>query len=463
MHYPPRPDPRPLCAALALVVTACQPASDKLSGVDTAESLAPRDVTVEGSALVPTVAVVRWRTDVPTTGAVAFGETVDYDRATPVEDEPATEHEALLLGLYEDATFHFEVQSIDGDDVVGSGDLEVETGALVAELPALEMGGEAGVVAGFMAGPLIGLSNAAAIFDGSGRPVWAVSTPMGTLDLRVIPSVDGASVLAMAAGVESDVDSLLAGSLLRYAYTGELVEEIPVPYLSQDFVELPDGVLAALVLDPLDDAGFPGSYGNQIVEIDADGAASVVWDARDHFDPGTTGAVEGDATWTHANALDYDPIEDLYYVTLRDFSAILAIERATGEIRWTLGGEASSFAAGPGTLFPQLLHQLDVVGDTVLIFDNGDPEEGSSRVVELELDEEAHTATQIWSHAHHPPLAVYAKGDVTRLSSGDVLITWSTAGELEVVDPTGTTRWRVNTALGTAMAYTTVVDSLYPR
>lgn len=53
-------------------------------------------------------------------------------------------------------------------------------------------------------------------------------------------------------------------------------------------------------------------------------------------------------------------------------------------------------------------------------------------------------ATERWRYPHAPPLRVEALGSVDRLSTGGTVITWSTAGEVQVVDPAGGVEWQLH-------------------
>ena len=100
-----------------------------------------------------------------------------------------------------------------------------------------------------------------------------------------------------------------------------------MPLLAHDFVEHPDGTLAAIVVEERDFQGAP-LRGDKIVEIAPDGDA----DARSGA-PGTASippSSPGDDPamgWTFANALDYDPVADVYYLGMRNFSSIARINR----------------------------------------------------------------------------------------------------------------------------------------
>ena len=144
-----------------------------------------------------------------------------------------------------------------------------------------------------------------------------------------------------------------------------------------------------------------------------------------------------------------------YYVSLRNFSTIVKIDRVTGEQLWSLGGESSSFktAAGSTDLFHHQ-HQFTMVDDGIVVFDNGLVENSDSRAVEYRLDETAGTAELVWEHHNDPPLFCAVLGDVHRLRNGNTLITWSGLGQIDEVTPQGEVVWRLNSRMGNGFGFT---------
>ena len=202
--------------------------------------------------------------------------------------------------------------------------------------------------------------------------------------------------------------------------------------------------------------------GDGIVEIGPDGTFTPVWSVWDHleYDPGME--VDPGAGWSHANALQYDKTEDVYYLSLRNFDSILKIDRATGEVLWTLGGQHSDFtlANGDKRLF-QHQHQFRILDGGVLVFDNGTSEQFDSRVVEYALDEDQGRAELAWEHHDEPPVHTLALGDVERLENGNTLISWGAVGQVDDVTPEGERVWRLHVEIGHGFGYTIWREVLY--
>ena len=306
---------------------------------------------------------------------------------------------------------------------------------------------------------ILGTTTAVTIINPQGEIVW-YHTDGRELDIyRVRLSIDGTTLLYNAASVSGDPAD--DSELVRVALDGSESSSIPVPLLAHDFVELPDGTLAAIVVEYRD---FEGASlrGDKIVEIDPDGELTTVWSAWDCFDPA---AVKGDDIehgWTFANALDYHPAEDAYYLGMRNFSSITKIDRESGDCEWVLGLAASTidFAEGSARFLHQ--HQFDLHGDHILVLDNDGTPGNESRVLEYELDLEANLATEVWSYTADPSVYTLVLGESTRLNNGDTFVNWSAAGQLERVTADGESIWKLNTAAGFVFGYHTLAKSLYP-
>src|SRR5205085_11822709 len=114
---------------------------------------------------------------------------------------------------------------------------------------------------------------------------------------------------------------------------------VSVPLLTHDWVELPDGTICATVYDKREVDGTAW-IGDKLVELTReDGVVRDVWNAWDAIpvEPALWGDLT-DHTWTHANALDYDPVADTYLLGLRNYSSILVLDRATGALVDAISG-----------------------------------------------------------------------------------------------------------------------------
>lgn len=434
--------------------------TDADSDTVVAGDLAPTDITAEVSPHVVTVVRVRWTTAQPTVGYVEFGETDGYRWRTPTEATPTTEHEALLLGLWPDATFHFRV--VTEDDGTASADHTVTTGTIPSVLPRVTVTGDA-TFDGWVVMPIQGAEQGIAVLDTEGRYVWywLVDPAGGPYNLMAaFYAADKQGFAYGLAGSES-AGNMDRGSIRRVPWWGEAEQIYALPYFDHDVTQLPDGTFAAVVFEPNDTYG---TNADTIVEVTADLTSHTqVWSAWEAYDPETFATDHlGAHNWTHANAIEYEPSTDSYYLNCKEWASLLKIDRPTGEVLWGMNGEANRFEYLDGTEPILLQHQFEVLdGGDLLVFDNGEAARGYSQIVELDVDEAAMTVSQTWDYVRDPPLWVFAKGDVRRLANGNTLVVWSSAGEVQEVTTAGEVVWQLNTDLGYATTFIDLVDSLY--
>ncbi len=455
--------------ALLFLPVACEPDSAPPKGTTTPTATtgnddsapvgelgetAPENIVVELSDEVRTVARVSWTTRAATSGYVRFGENGSLNLATNTTT-PGTEHSVLLLGVPPATLVELEVVTV-GDPEVVSARQSYTTGALPPELPVTSTTGAVeSWVGGYQVLPLQGSSFAVTIVDDQGRFVWYDMLEPGFNLMRALLSADGTRMLYCLAGPQ---DNLSVGVIRQVdLYTGAHVD-VPFPYIDHDFIELPDGTWAGIVVSET-----AGNVFDRILEMPAGGGDTVeVWNAYEDpvllefLDTAPMGT-----NFTHANALDYDPVEDAYYVSLKNLGTIVKIDRATGNSVWHLNGLPNSFEALAGTPQVELAHQFQMLPGKVLIFDNGPTTRGWSQVLEMALDEDAMTVELLWSYRHDPDLYVFAKGDVERFADGGTQAVWSSAGEIQNLNAAGDLVWQFNTSIGFAITFVQRVESLY--
>ncbi len=447
----------PLLALLAL--TACT---------------SPLDVAleVELSEAIPTVVTVSWEPEHP--GAegmgVEFGVGPALDRRVTARLADDGRCRAQLLGLKPSTRYRLRAVEEDGGTTYASDRQTVETGPAPAGLPGLTVERTAGRIpaGGFLVTSLLSSPSWAVILDGDGDYVWWHG-PGDEWERSFVPrahlSRDGEHVLyeASASALAEGDDGVVGERMLvRVSLDGSEVETLSLPGCHHDFVELPDGAVAAIVSDVREVDGEEVE-GDRIVELDWNGEERASWSTWDHleYDPADITA-DDDPGWTHANALDFDEGRDAYTLSLRNLDAILRIDRGTGDILWQMGGVDSDFDAALNVLpLFQRQHQFQHLEGGLLVFDNGTVDEMRSRAVEYSYDEGASEleVRQVWTHVDDPPLFSIGFGDVTRLPSDHTLITWSSPGQIDEVNGDGDLVWRLNAAMGAGFGYTTWVDS----
>jgi arylsulfotransferase ASST len=132
----------------------------------------------------------------------------------------------------------------------------------------------------------------------------------------------------------------------------------------------------------------------------------------------------------HVNSIALEG-QDRLLLSARNTNALFEIDRHTGRVLWRIGGKASSFAMGPGTLTRgqhQAVRQRD---GTITVFDNGGSTrfpatpDRESRGLRLRVDETHRTVSLVHQYKHPgTPLFTRSQGSVQLLPGGDTFIGW---------------------------------------
>lgn len=446
-----------------------EPAGTKDSGGGDVADTAPTDsgeaagddlaleVTAVISEQVHTVVIVTWKTAETTSGRVEFGPDSAYGNVTNTT-AAGTEHRVLLLGLPADTPVHFRVVLDTGTAEVATSDYEITTLSLPSGMPQPVVSGEVTDQWAYQVLPIQGSVQYVTMVDAEGRVVWYYQPTSGGNLMKAVLTHDRQHMLLGHAGNQGD----LAASKLEFiSLDGYDVRTVETPQFDHDLAELPDGTVALIMVDSrTKEDGSPWSA-DAIVELAPDGSFTEIFNAWDQIDPSGLG-LENFQNWTHGNGIDYVASEDCYYLSMKELGSIAKIPRTTGVPEWIVNGKVNQFEFLDGAVPGYMQHQFEVLGDGhILLFDNGPPERGYSRAAEIQLDFDAMTATELWEYIRVPPVYVYAKGDVHRFADESTQVTWSTSGELQLVDASGGLLWQMNLPLGNATTFVQPVQSLY--
>jgi hypothetical protein len=142
--------------------------------------------------------------------------------------------------------------------------------------------------------------------------------------------------------------------------------------------------------------------------------------------------------YVHLNSIALDHDGDVL-VSARHTSAVYSIDRETGVLEWTLGGENSDFEMGAGTVFGWQHDARRQPDGTLSIFDNAASNLGQSgtvsRLLLLDVDEQARTATLRGSYARG--VLATSQGNAQRVPDGDYVVGWGDQPRYTVFTPTG--------------------------
>jgi len=165
-----------------------------------------------------------------------------------------------------------------------------------------------------------------------------------------------------------------------------------------------------------------------IINVDRDYNELWRWQFKDHFalpecDPGD------ECNWTHSNSVSMFREQKVVYLNSRNLSQIYKIDMETDELVWTFGkgGDFTMLSDLPDPWF-ELAHDPEILtfnDDEILLYDNGTPQRGYSRVIKYEIDDKAMTAEVIFIFDGVPQNQWYTEywGDADTLENGNVFIT----------------------------------------
>ena len=423
---------------------------------DDSAAAATMDVEVTVSEHVGTTVTLSWSSDVGDDASARYGCDGELDQQVADDEDGSIDHRVVLWGLLPSADYTFVVEgSLEGSEVASEG--AFTTGAVPSTLPevAIEVLDEALAPDGMLLTSLITSPLAVVALDTEGRYRWwhlddRAQTAIG----RATIAPNGQAIVYNAFPTYGADPDTPIHEFVQISFDGSLEVRTHTAESHHDFARLEDGSLTYLAAH-IQDVDGADIVGDRIMELQPDGTTRQVWSTWDDvpYDPDE---VPPGTDWTHCGALRYEASEQAYYVSSRNLSAIWKIERLTGDLLWTLGGPRSDFDLQGGGALPIGQHNVEAVDDGLLVFDNGDPADLQSRAVEYALD--GSEATEAWSFTADPAIYNFAMGDVHRFDSGATAVTWSTAGQIDVISTAGDVVWRLNTDLGAGLAYVTWLE-----
>ncbi|WP_299955378.1 arylsulfotransferase family protein [uncultured Modestobacter sp.] len=287
----------------------------------------------------------------------------------------------------------------------------------------------------------------ALLVDDAGEPIWVRPTEGRVYDVRV-QELDGEPVLTWWRGTSPSV-GLGAGEFVvvddSYREIATITTGGDIDPGQADFHEgrlTPAGtaLITAYVKEPADltPVGGPADgwvWEGVVQEVDvATGEVLLTWRSLDHVPleetkselPEDGGTEEQPFDYFHVNSVAEDADGSLL-VSARNTWAVYDIDRTTGEVQWTLGGEASDFSLGAGVEFAWQHDAQRQADGTLTLFDNqSEPDIGpTSRGLRLTLDEATRTATLVTEYLPpDPDRLAGSQGNLEQLPDGNVLIGW---------------------------------------
>ena len=379
------------------------------------------------STVIPTVGIVEWSTDLPgiTEASIEFGLDTNYGMIAPVDLTEAN-YRTLLLGMKAGGhAYHFRVVAKAGDRIcTGQDNTLPPTGEPPTSLPLLTFtpAQADGLDGSFLVFETLkqtfgtGVPDSPAyIVDGDGDFVWWY-TNTGIIDAgRTRQSYDGKYMWIAAVNVLSQQDRVIRVKMDgtdEQDFTSEFAE------LNHDFAVRSDETIAFIA--------YGSNNCDDIKERAPDGTVTTIINS---------GAAVGAST-CHCNAIQYDRNDDTIVFSELETSSIVKVTRDTHEVVWVMSSKNSANATVTGVDWVNQ-HGMHIIDEDHLLFFNNNTGPNSTAIeVQLSLNGGTGTAAPIWSYASN--LTVQILGDVQRLSNGNTLVTFSTAGEIREVNPSGT-------------------------
>ena len=428
---------RHLLPALALGALGCKPGLDA--------SFQPNPICDLSS-------VVTWTTDEPASSWVEVS--LDDQALFRVgADTPVTDHKVIVVGMTELQDYALEAVSVTQEGrELRSASVDFTTSALphpwlqghvsVSDPSQVQPGWIAANVMTASIGPVI-----AVLLNEGGQVVWYYihDGDDGGADIQVSWFPDRREMLIgphMAGGDRP----------VRIDLEGQVSWEGPEQPGDPHTINIQDGQLHH-VLWETDDGGHVAVQchyeqvgdddvqGDRVVWLDQDNNEQWSWNTFDWLEYDPDDVFMG-LWWTHLNSVAFDETEDVAYINSWVQSKVWKVDRATGEILWTLG-EGGDFAPDPDHEWPwfEMAHSVDPIGDNHFIMhDNGTNERHWSRVVEYALDETTMQAEIVWEYPgdlSEDRWYVVSCGDIDQLDNGNRLVVANTrimeltlAGEL---------------------------------
>jgi len=377
---------------------------------------------------------------------VQVGVDADPGVRAEVPGEPRRDVRVRLRGLAPATHYEVKVLARSGDGEAETRVVPVDTlAALSGFEPSFEVTGRAtatGILFDYTATPEFTRSAIVAV-DGEGTTRFFLPTPVTAVGFDVVPRVPaGIKLLDDGRIVFTKDHHLRVMNELGDVELDVRARDVGIDGFHHDVCSMPNGNFLVMGYE-FGNVVYPDETryiaGDVIAEITPDGEKIWQWSSLEHLDPQrvapdfyspfkvldpTTGALAFD--WTHGNAVVYLPEDDALLVSLRHQDWVLKIDHATGEVLWRLGNEGDFQLKSGRWFFHQHSPELEPDG-SILLYDNGNgnpdvaDEDEHSRAVRYALDEQAHTAEQIWESggdAYMSPVA----GDADLIDGDHVLV-----------------------------------------
>ncbi len=421
---------------------------------------------------VNTLAHLEWTTSTAALSWVEYGFDRDYGMVTPV-DQAGVDHSFALLGtppLTE--VFYRAVSEIDGAEreVRGS----IQTGGVPSDLPDFVVNTYDRARTSddlYILGTSFGTIPCVYLIDREGNWLWYKRVNPLKNPIEINFERGSNNILFNSFLIDHGEDD---SNVTRVSIDGRVDEDIDTPFGHHAFTELPDGSIAYLAIDVRDyDLGGEGTMvpvvGDSIDIVPPGGGAPgsfwSVWDDAFAHDPAwhdrwDSGFYPQGGDWTHANSLHYYDDSNTFLISFRNLDMIAEIDADTGAVLREFGGTAG-YQLTEGSRSFNYQHDVSWTADGTLLFITTDETTFETTAVEYEVDDDAQTLNEVWSHGDGEGIHVLVQGTARDLDNGNRLVNFGSSGLVREVTPQGEVVWELEARAGAAFGNTVPFADLW--
>lgn len=390
---------------ICLLLAGCHKSGDDRQ-TDPAE-IVTTSLTLNPGSANPLSAVLDITTDIPTTVTINIKGQDNNDLVHEFNNF-STKHHIPILGLYADYENTVEIALTTGSGVRTSFERKIKTDAIPVptEQFSITTKDVSQMADGFImlhlgaTNGLAGVKNYNIMIDSYGKVRWYYQGGIN----HIFKQLHNGNFVVDGGGTITEIN--LLGIAQAYYLIARDVHH--------DLVETTDGNLLYL-------SSNEGSVDDAVCEIDRYSRQVIrTWDLRTILDKHRPVAPGNglDLDWFHANGLAYDATDDSFLVSGRNQSAVVKIDRKSGQLLWIIGNhnnwadrfKSYLFAPQGGGFEWQWGQHAPSINtkdrNTILLFDNGSAdrttpimlsaENNYSRAVEYTIDPISKIITQNW-------------------------------------------------------------------
>jgi len=351
-----------------------------------------------------------------------------------------TGYKTLLLGMKPSTSYVYRIVAKSRAGSCTSADTTIMTGALTsAPMPTATISNAAAHDKGFIVTSSGLKGTSSYIIDPDGVVVWSAPSGVPQTPSRVHMSWDALKMYEMAL----NVGNTNAGKIVIQPLDGSASTSLSGVVTSHhDLAAIPGGLTTSLWNSPVTDA--PCS----LVEFTEGGAKTTVI-----ADMGTV----YNSTTFHTNSIHYYPSDNSYTIGDRNPNLYVKVTRA-GSLVWQFGGtnpkDASKFFSGVTTWQVNHGHHLGADGSFVFFNNN------ANEMWEYKLNTSNMSAAQVMHYTASGAMS-NVLGDAQILPNGNILVTFSTGGQIHEISPSGTLVMKITAPSGSQFGYSEFRESLY--